>query len=473
MRKKFLIFPLVAIMTLILVTSLHAGKKRKHPSKLKYPPLEVETPEVIDISLENGLEGFLIEDHEIPVVDVVILVKTYFPDRKMYGLNEMARWVMRNGGTEKWPSDKLNDELEFLPASIEVYGGDLSTQIYVNCLKRDLEHVLGIYADIIMNPAFPEDKVEMKRKKMLEDIRRKNDQPRSVVRREFGKLIYAGHPFGLENTKEATNAITRADLAAFHDKYFHPNNAIIGISGDVNENEIVGMLNKALEGWKKADVEIPDVPEVTEKEGESYNYIYRDINQVYMRAGHLGINYRNPDRCEINIMNYILGGGSFSSWITEEVRVKEGLAYSSGSFFGANPWAKGMFAAYAQTKSGEYSRALQLIKDQINRMREEGPTEEEVKKAIDSFLNSYVFEYESKSAVVRRLVDLKFQGLPLDTPEKDIREYENVTVDDVKRVARNYLQPDNLTILVVGDKDKFDRPLSDFGEVNVIELEEE
>ncbi len=472
MRKKFLILPLAALLALILAASLHAGKKRKHPSELEYPDLEIETPDVIDISLDNGLEGFLIEDHEIPVVDVVILVKTYYPDADKYGLNEMARWVIRNGGTEKWPADKLNDELEFLPASIEFSGRNLSTYTYMSCLKKDLRHVLEIYADLLMNPAFPREKVDMKRKKMLEDIRRRNDQPRAVVRREFNKLIYRGHPFGLEETVQSTEAITRDDLVAFHRKYFHPNNAIIGISGDVTRDEIVEMLGDVLAGWEQAEVEIPEVPDVPREDQESYNYAYKDINQVYMRVGHLGINSRNPDRCELNIMNYILGGGSFSSWITEEVRVKKGLAYSSGASFGSNPWARGMFVAYAQTKSGEYSRALQVIIDQIERMREEGPTPEEVEKAIDSYLNSYVFDYESKSAVVGRLVNLKFQGRPLDTPEKDLDEYENVTVDDIRRVARKYLHPDKLTVLVVGDREEFDRPLSDFGEVNEIELEE-
>jgi len=472
-RKTLSTFLALALVVFLALPSFAGKVKRPHPSKLKYPPLKMKTPEVVDISFENGLSGFFIEDHEIPVVDVVLLVRTYFPPQEKYGLNEMAQWVIRNGGTEKWPGDKLNDELEFLAASVEVSGGNLSTYISMNCLKKDLDKVLSIFADLVMNPVFPEDKIEMKRNTMLEDIRRRNDQPMRVARREFSKLIYGDHPYGWETTEASVNAITRDDLVGFHSKYFHPNNAIIGISGDVTKEEIEAAFNKVFGSWKPADVEIPPVPPIEKEPEPGYYYAYKDINQAYMMIGHLGINSNNPDRCAINIMNFILGGGSFTSWITEEVRSDRGLAYSTGSRFGSDAFAKGMFYAYAQTKAESYAMALQLIKEQIVRMINEGPTVEEVRKAVDFYLNSKVFDYESKSQVVRRLLRLRFEGRPLDTAEKDIETYSKLTVDDIRRVAKKYLHPDSLVVLVVGDEDLFGRPLSDFGEVHTIELEEE
>ena len=481
MKRKYCVAALVILLAVSLSSPLLAGKsKRPHPSKLEYPPLELETPEVEEIELSNGLEGFLVEDHEIPIVNVYMLVKTYYPDREKFGRNEMARWVMRNGGTEKWPGDKLNDELEFLAAYIEMGSagggldrGNLSTTISLNCLKKDLKHVLGIYADLVMNPAFPEDKIEMKRKTMLEEIRRKNDEPNQIVRREFYEIICGDHPYGWEETKGSCEAIARDDLAAFHQAYFHPNNAIIGVSGDVTMEEITALLEEAFAAWQPAEVTIPELPEMPEPAGTTYNYAYKDISQAYMRIGHVGINANNPDRCAINIMNFILGGGSFTSWITERVRSDEGLAYSTGSRYNADPWERGAFFAYAQTKAEAYSRAMQLIFEQFERMRTEGPTEEEVTRAIDSYLNSQVFDYESKATVMSRLVQLSFEGRPLDTPERDIETYSKLTVDDIKRVAMEYLHPDKMTVLVIGDREKFDRPLSDFGEVNEIALEEE
>jgi zinc protease len=391
----------------------------------------------------------------------------------VYGLNEMAQWVIRNGGTEKWPPDKLNDELEFLAANIEVYGGNLSTMIAVNCLKKDLPRVLEIFGDLVMNPAMPGDKVDMKRKTMLEDIRRKNDEPNAVVRREFGKLVNGDHPYAWESTTASVNAITRDDLAKFHSTYFHPGNAIIGISGDVTKDEIVGMLDKAFAGWQKADVAIPKVPDITMAPAPSVNYAFMDINQAYLSLGHLGINANNPDRCAVNIMNFILGGGSFTSWITEQVRSDEGLAYSAYSRFSSDAFAKGIFTAAAQTKADACSRATTIIIEQIKKMRDTGPTAEEVRKAVDSYVNGQVFDSESKTQVVRRLVQLRFEGRPLDTPQKDMDTYAKLTVADIKAAAQKYLMPDKLTMLFVGNAKLFDRPLGDFGPVNEIKLEKE
>ncbi len=471
MKRRILFTLLAAALVAAIASPLLAGK-RKHPSKLKYPPIEITSPEVIGVAFGNGMEGFLIEDHEVPVVDIVILFPTYFPEEGKVGLNEMAQWVIRNGGSESWPSDKLNEELEFLAASVEVYGGNLSTSVAINCLKKDLDDVLAIAADLIRNPVYPEDKVEKKRADMLEEIRRKNDKPRAIARREYFKLIYKGHPYGWDTTVGSIEAITRDDLTAFHAAYFHPNNAILGVSGDVTKDEIITKLEKVFAGWDAAETTIPEVPAVEPVFAENWNYAYKDISQAYMMLGHFGINSNNEDRCAINIMNFILGGGSFTSWIVTEVREKKGLAYSSGSRFGTDAFTLGAFYAYAQTKGEEYSRAMQIMIEQIEKMRTEGPTEEEFGKAIDSYVNSQVFDYDSKSRMVRRLVRLKFEGRPLDTPEKDMERYANMTLEEVRAAAGKYLHPDRMTFFIVGDEATFDRPLSEFGEVNVIDLEE-
>lgn len=474
MRRHVFVILLAAVLAVSFSSLAFAGgAKRPHPSKLTYAPLKVTTPPVTDIALPNGLEGFLVENHEIPVVDVVLLVKTYFPDQGKFGLNEMAQWVIRNGGTPTWPGDKLNDELEFLAASIEIYGGGLSTAIAVNCLKRDLPHVLDIFADLVMNPSFPDDKVDMKRKTMLEDIRRKNDQPSDVAQREYAKLIYGDHPYGWEPTVTSVNAITRDDLVNFYKTYFHPNNAIIGISGDVTKDEIVAALGKAFGGWQRADVTMPKVPEIAATPPPTVNYAFMDINQAYITMGHLGINSNDPERCAVNIMNFILGGGSFTSWITEKVRSDEGLAYHAASRYSSDAFAKGLFSAVAQTKADAAGRAMTIMVDQIKRMRDVGPTPDEVKKAIDSYVNSQVFDYENKTQVVRRLVTLRFEGRPLDTPQRDMDTYAKLTVNDIKQAALKYLDPDKLTILVVGNAKLFDKPLSDWGTVHEIKLEKQ
>jgi predicted Zn-dependent peptidase len=172
-------------------------------------------------------------------------------------------------------------------------------------------------------------------------------------------------------------------------------------------------------------------------------------------------------------MNYILGGGSFTSWITQRVRADEGLAYSAGSRFGASPWGYGLFYASCQTRSDAAMRALALMTEQIEKMVEIGPSEEEVADAKESMINSQVFDYESADRIIRRLAWFDIVGMPLDTLEREFELYEAATVEEVGRVGREYLHPEDLVILVVGNKDLFDRPLSDLGDVNIIEIEEE
>jgi predicted Zn-dependent peptidase len=174
----------------------------------------------------------------------------------------------------------------------------------------------------------------------------------------------------------------------------------------------------------------------------------------------------------VKLMNFILGGGSFTSRITQKVRTDEGLAYAAYSLFTDDPWTYGLFTASSQTKAEATGRALELIIDLIDEMRREGPTEEEFERARDTYLNNHVFDYESEEGVVERLVRYEWQGRPLDTAERDIERIEELKVDDIRQAAAEYLRSDALAILVVGDEEKFDRPLSNFGEVRVIELEE-
>jgi predicted Zn-dependent peptidase len=187
--------------------------------------------------------------------------------------------------------------------------------------------------------------------------------------------------------------------------------------------------------------------------------------------GHLGANRHDENLPAVRIMNFILGGGSFTSRITEKVRTDEGLAYATYSRYGTDPWTRGLFMASSQTRGDATARATELIIGIIEDMWESGPTEDEVGRAKDTYLNNHVFEYESKSRVVYRLLELAWEGRPLDTPERDIATIGDLTVDDVKAAAAEYLHPEGLTILVVGDESTFEQPLSNFGEVNVIELD--
>jgi predicted Zn-dependent peptidase len=442
------------------------------PKKLAFPPIEFKMPKIDTLVFANGLRGYLLEDHEIPVVNIVIKFKTGYPPEDKTGLNEVAGWAIRNGGSRSYSKEALDDELEFMGASIESYSGPVIGQISANFLTKDTDRVLGMFSDLITNPAFDPAKIDLQKKSMIEDIRRKADDPNRLGHREFSKLIYRNHPAGREATVKTVTNIGREDVVGFHNGYVRPNNAVVGISGDMTRQEALAKINACLAGWQRGG-ETPVFPDMKYEAVPTVNYIYKDLNQAYIYVGHMGMNGANSDVPLANIMNFVLGGGSFTSWIIKRVRSDEGLAYDAGSSFGANPWGYGLFTASCQTRTDAAMRALGIMIEQIEKMRNEGPSEGEVKTAKDSYINRQVFDYESSSGIIDRLVWYDIVGLPLDTLEREFKAYQSATLGDVNRVAKQYLHPEGLTILVIGNQNLFDRPLSDFGKVNAIEIKEE
>ena len=161
------------------------------------------------------------------------------------------------------PDDKMNEELEFMAASVETSIDRESSSANLSTLRKDIDKSLKIFADVLMNPALPEDKIRMRKDEVIESIRRENDNPSQIAQREFRKIMYdSKHPYSrkVEGTLESIEKITRDDMIAFHKKYFHPNNIILGISGDFNKDEIIKKLNAVFAGWKKEEIQFPEVP---------------------------------------------------------------------------------------------------------------------------------------------------------------------------------------------------------------------
>jgi zinc protease len=412
------------------------------------------------------------EDHEIPVVNIVVKFKTGFPPEDKLGLNDVAGWALRNAGTKSFSKETLDRELEFVDASIESYSGIYIGQVSANFLTKDTDKVLEMLADVIVNPAPEPAKIDLRKNSLIENIRRKADDPYALGHREFSKIVYRDHPAGLEATVATVAAITPQDVAAFLARYVRPDNAVIGISGDITRDQALDRIGHYFGAWQPGG-EPPSIPEMEYKNLPSVNYIYKDLNQAYIFVGHMGINSRNPDLPFADIMDYILGSGSFSSWIMRRVRSDEGLAYDAGSDFEASPWGYGLFTAWCQTRNDAAMRALAILIEQIEKMKNEGPSQGEVSAAKDSFVNTQAFAYESSSRVIDRLAEYYITGLPLDTLERELKQYQAASLEDIKGVGSRYLHPEGLTILVIGNRDLFDRPLSDFGEVHVIDIGQE
>lgn len=479
MRKKQLT-NLLVLVTLVscLVTWGTLTSNAKPHEELEFEPIDFKPPVPQKHVLSNGMELYLLEDHELPVFDISGLVKTgtiYDPADKI-GLASIFASVMRTGGTITREPDALNEELESMAASVETGMSPEYGSVSLSTMAEDIEKGLEIFADVLRNPAFREEKLELRKQQAIEAIRRRNDNPIQLAWRNFSAVLYGiDHPFGWYSEIDHVDSITVDDLKTFHKNYYHPNNIMLAITGDFDTETLITQLEKAFEGWEMSDVELPNVAEVEDAPIPSVNYIHKELPQTTMLIGHFGIKRTPdfPDFFALRVMNEILGEGGFTSRLMSEVREKHGLAYMVGSLmsmsFYTNP---GEWFAYTQTRTEKTAEAIALIIKVVSDLRENPVPSDELQRTKDSLINSFVFSFESSSQIAFQQMMLDFRGFAPDYLETYTDKIAKVTAGDVQTVAQKYLHPEALTIVAVGNQDNFDRPLSEFGEVNVIEIKQ-
>lgn len=442
------------------------------PGSLKYPPLQLHFPKAERKQLKNGLVVYLLPDHEIPIVNVSTLIRTgyvYEPPDKV-GLAQMTGDVMRTGGTTSLSADQLDEELEFhsiyLGTAIDREAGTASLSV----LTKDLDKGLRLFFDVLRHPAFDQEKLNQARDKKIEAIRRKNDSPQGVAFREFKKLLYRGDPRGNEATIEGTKKLTRQDLVQFHERYFHPDNMIMGISGDFSPDEIMKSLEQLTQGWAGLPKAVPPAPIPSGHTVKSVNYISKKLPQSIIIIGGFSVPQNHPDYFAFLILNHLLGGDGFNSYLAEEIRTKRGLAYSVGSFYTGyiNYGASG---AYCFTNSSSTVLATNLMYQILEKVKSGEISPQKLQWAKDSILNQFVFSFSSSEGIVRQLISLEYNGLPADYLDKYQENIRKVTFEDVRRVAKTYLQPQNDILLVLGDDEDFEQPLNQFGFVNTVNIE--
>jgi len=445
---------------------------------MDFGEIELNIPEVgRDVErlvMDNGIVVYLYEDHTLPLFNLYTNIKcgAIFDPAEKDGLSQIVGKVMRTGGTTSISGDSLNIMLEFIGGSLETRIGDEKGTASLSILSKDIAMGLELYADLLRNPAFPQDKIDLAREEIKSGIKRRNDRAGNITRRYFYKMIYEDHPFGRIKEWASVKSISRDDLVAYHQKYFVPGNIMIGVAGDFNAQEVIGKLKQLLGDWEKSKTPLPDYPTVELKYHPGVFQVKKDINQANIRMGHLGIKRDNPDRYAIDLMNYILGAGSFTSRLTSKVRSDEGLAYSVGSSFNTGSRDYGSFFAYTQTKSSTAYKAVRLMIEEIKKIREEGVTETELKEARNATINRFIFKFDNTGEIVRNLMSLEYDGFPLDFYNHYLDYYRNISADDIKRVANEYLKPEQMSILVVGNPDLYEKSMEEFGPITNIELPE-
>jgi zinc protease len=435
------------------------------------PELIFKVPEPERIELTNGMIVYLFEDHLLPVVSVYASIRAgqiYEPVEKA-GLAALTGAVMRSGGTKTVRARELDEKLEFIAAHCTTdIGRDMATAS-LTARTENLDEAFGIFADILRNPAFEETRIELEKQKVIERFRREDDEPYDVVSREFRKIVYGDHPYSrrIEGYPGAIEKITRADLSAFHSRYFQPNNIILGVAGDFSRDDMLAKLTKYFGDWQKTQTDYPAVPNIEYKPTRHLAFFQKELQQATFYIGHIGVDRLNQDFFSIEVMNFILGE-DFTSRLNENVRTKAGLAYAVGSYMDYYKYS-GTFISYCSTKTESSYDAVQRILGEFKRIRDEEVSDEEFERAKASLCNKFVFKFETSEDIISLYVDYEYKGLPKDYLKNYLANIKKVTKQDVQNAAKKYVHPDEAVILILGSEECLKTFPTDFGQFERIE----
>jgi zinc protease len=354
-------------------------------------------------------------------------------------------------GTSKRNVTAINEELDFMGAALNASSGRDYTTVSLRVLKKDLDKGLDLLMEALTQPTFPDEEIRREVEKTLAAIQSEEDQPDEVVEKAFQRDLFLTSPYAhpVQGTKESLSRLTREALVTFYRAYYHPNNSMLTVVGDITADELKAKLLPRFANWPMA--EIPEVSFVTTFAKEpKVTKIDREISQANIILGHAGVSRNNPDYYALTVMNYILGGGGFSSRLLEEIRDKRGLAYSVTSFFDPGKYP-GSFQIVLQTKNTSAREAISLSLKEMNRIQKEGVSEKELEAAKKYLIGSFPMRLDTQGKLVTFLTQVEYFGLGLDYPEKYPSLIRSVTREEVLRVARTYLHPDNYILVVVAN----------------------
>jgi predicted Zn-dependent peptidase len=445
-----------------------------HPTQLKFPALAYEPPKAAEHrhELPHGAVAFLVEDHQLPLIDISLLIRTgdYLVPKEQAGLASFTGEQIRAGGTMTMSARDFDEEAAFLATDISSVISDTSGRAGMGCLTQNLSASLKLFFDMLKNPGFDPDRLDLAKTRSLQAMERRNDRVAAVLRREFARLMYGDEHFSTwESTKASVEAVTPERMKEFHQRYYHPSAFVFAVSGDFDRKEMLDRLGEALsDGWPGLKSAVPKVPAPAHEPAAGvYMVNKREVNQSSIRLGHLGIQRDNPDRSALGIMNEILGGGGFTSRIMSRVRSDEGLAYSAGSGMAPGTYYRGTFSAGFESKNPSCAQATAIVLEEIARVREEKVSDWELEAAKNYSIEIFPRFFATASSVAGTFADDEYTGREKDYWEKYRERIAAVTTGDVLRVAQQYLQPSRVAILAVGNVEEIlrgnpDRPQYQF-----------
>jgi zinc protease len=408
------------------------------------------------IVLDDGMILLLSEKHDIPMVTINMAIKagSMVEPADKPGLASITASLLTQG-TVKRTANEISRDIDFVGGSLAVSGGDDFATVSLRVLKKDLRTGLDLLSDVLLNPVFDQKEIDRKVTETLAEIKRQKDEPESIAGEAFAKMIFGDHPYGKTGDEVAAylQKLVRKEVIDFHAVRYRPNDTIIAVVGDVGEHEIELLLNEFFRGWKDREQPAQSIVQPPVLEKTIVQKIDKNIEQANITMGNIGIRRENPDYYAALIMNYILGGGGFSSRLMDNIRDNKGLAYDVHSSFSARKDA-GAFSVSIQTKNESANEVIEETLKEIGRMQKELVSEAELADAKAYLTGSFPLKMDTYSKIAGVLTAVEIYGLGLDYPQKFAGLINSVTREDIQRVAKKYLHPERMAIVVVANQEK-------------------
>ena len=403
--KKFT-FSLLAIIVFLSLSLPAIADSPKHYTELEFPSLpEVSYPEYVRYQLDNGMVVYLVEDRDLPLINgsAVIRTGTRFEPTDKVGLAKLTGSLMRDGGTKNHTAEELSLILEQDAASIETGINKTSGTASFSTLTEDLDEVLNLFAEVLQQPVFDPRRLQLAKNQQKGAIARRNDDPQDIADREFNKLIYgAASPYARTIEYETLDNINREDVVAFYQQYVRPENIILGLVGDFETEEMQAKIEQIFGNWQ---VTTPspslEIPAATPENKSGVYVIDRpNLTQSSVLIGHIGDTLDNPDYPALSVVNGLLNG--FSGRLFNEVRSRQGLAYTVYGVWNPNYDYLGKFTAGGQTQTESTVPFIKSVLAEIRNLQTSPISEEELASAKESILNSFVFNFQNPSQTLSR-----------------------------------------------------------------------
>jgi len=436
--------------------------------------LKVKLPKAEEATLPNGLRVIVLESHRVPTfsMQLVVLSGGLSDPADYHGLASFTASLMREGTATRKSKD-IAEQMDTIGATLTANSGlsSFTSNVSTAGLVDNLDQALAIFADVILNPSFPQEEVDKYKARQLQQMQFQRSIPQFLAQERFQRAIYGEHPAGMiAPPSESIKRITSADLAGFHSKYYRPNNAMLAIVGDVTLKDLMPKLTAAFGGWQKGDVPATSVPAAPEPGAMEIQLINRPGSvQTVLQLGNLGIERTNPDYFGVLVMNQILGGGP-AARLFLNLREDKGYTYGAYSNFGGSKF-RGTVVSSSEVRTDVTDGAMHEFMYELNRMRSEKVSATELENAKRALVGSFALSLEQPAALLQNIVLQKLYDMPADYWDTYPQRVMAITDDDVQRVAQKYIDMGHLQVIAVGDASKTRTVLAKYGAVKEFDAE--